>query len=158
MVLIGAVLILLAVIAVLQLRSHRIWSSLQTENQRSLPNITVVPPESPVVGTQTVQGSVVKGAVAEQVLPNVAEKASLSIQGKIKVKVRVTIDSSGKVSDAALESPGPSKYFANQALQAAWNWGFKPAQVDSKAVSSVWLLQFQFTQTATDVTPVETSP
>jgi TonB family protein len=157
-VLIGAVFVLIAVIAVLQLRSHRIWSSLQTENQRSLPNITVVPPKSPVVGTQTVQGSVVTGAVVERVLPNIPEKASLSIQGKIKVKVRVTIDSSGKVSDAALESPGPSKYFANQALQAAWNWRFKPAQVDSKAVSSVWLLQFQFTQTATDVTPVETSP
>ena len=158
MVLIGAVLVLLAVIAVLQTRSHRISSSLQAENQRSLPNTAVVPPASPVVGTQAVQGSVVKGAVAERILPHISEKASLTIQGKIKVKVRVKVDSSGKVSDAALESPGPSKYFANQALQAARNWRFKPAQVDGKAVSSVWILLFQFAQTATDATPVETSP
>lgn len=157
-VLIGAMLVLLAIIAVLQLRSHRIWSSLQIENQRSLPNIAVVPPESPVVGTQTVKVLLVKGAVAARVLPDVPEKANLSIQGKVKVKVRVTVDSGGKVSDAVLESQGPSKYFANQAMQAAWNWRFKPAQVDSKSVSSIWILQFQFTQTATDVTPVETSP
>jgi TonB family protein len=157
-VLIGAALVLLAVMAVLQMRSHRIRSSLQTENQKSLPNTAVVPPESPVVGTQTVQGSVLKGAVAERVLPGVSEKASQTIEGKVRVKVRVTVDSSGKVSDAALESPGPSQYFANKALQAARNWRFKPAQVDSKAVSSVWILQFQFTQTGTEVTPVETSP
>jgi len=157
-VLIGAVLVLLAVIAVLQLRSHRIWSSLQSENQRSLPNIAVFHQSPQLCGPKPFRVLVVKGAVAERVLPDVPEKASLSIQGKVKVKVRVTVDSSGKVSDAALESPGPSKYFANQALQAGWNWRFKPAQVDSKSVSSVWILQFQFTQTATDVTPVETSP
>jgi TonB family protein len=156
--LIGAVLVLLAVIAVLQLRSHRISPSMQTENQRPLPNIAVVAPNSPGAGKQTIRGSVVKGAVSERVLPDVPEKASLSIQGRVKVKVRVKVDSLGKVSDAALESQGPSKYFANQALHAAWNWKFKPAQVDSEAVASVWILQFQFTQTATDVTLVETSP
>jgi protein TonB len=101
---------------------------------------------------------VVKGAVAKRVQPDVPEKASLSIQGKVKVEVRVTVDSSGKVSEAALESPGPSKYFANRALQATWNWRFKPARVNGKVVSSVWMLQFEFSQTATDVTPVETSP
>jgi TonB family protein len=156
--LIGAVLVLLAVIAVLQLRSRGIWPSMQTENQRSLPNIAAVPPKSSVVGAQTDPSSVVKGAVAERVLPDVPEKASRSIEGKVKVKVRVKVDSRGKVSDAALESQGPSKYFANQALHAAWNWRFKPAQVDNEAVASVWILQFQFAQAATDVTLVETSP
>jgi TonB family protein len=157
-VLIGGVLVLLAVSAVLLLRSHRIWSSLQTEDKRSLPNFAAAPSEPQVVGGQTAQGLVVKGAVAKRVQPDVPEKASLSIQGKVKVAVRVTVDSSGKVSEAALESPGPSKYFANRALQATRNWRFKPARVNGKVVSSVWMLQFEFSQTATDVTPVETSP
>lgn len=156
--LIGVALVLLAVMAVLLIRSHTIRSTSQAESQRSAPNAAVVPPESPVVGTQTPQGFVVKGAVSEQVLPKVSEKASQTIQGTIKVRARVTVDSSGKVSDAALEWPGPSKYFAHQAVQAARNWSFKPAQVNGKVVSSVWILHFQFTQTGTDVTPVETSP
>jgi hypothetical protein len=33
-----------------------------------------------------------------------------------------------------------------------------PAQVDDQAVYSVWILQFNFTQTATGITPVEDSP
>jgi TonB family protein len=74
------------------------------------------------------------------------------------VSIRVTVDPSGNVSNATFDSPGASKYFANLALQAAQHWKFKPAQVDGQAVSSVWILQFKFTQTATEVTPVEASP
>jgi TonB family protein len=74
------------------------------------------------------------------------------------VTIRVTVDPGGNVSNAAFDSPGPSKYFAKLALQAAQHWKFKPAQVDGQAVSSVWILRFQFRQTATEVTPVEASP
>jgi outer membrane biosynthesis protein TonB len=62
------------------------------------------------------------------------------------------------VSNAALDSPGPSKYFAKQAMQAAQRWRFKPAQADGKAVASTWILRFHFTQSGTDITPVEVSP
>jgi len=158
MTLIGAVLVLLAVIAAVYLRSHKTRSSSATEDQQAAPKIAAAPPESPVPGPQAAQGATVKGAVAERVLPDVPRSASATIWGTVVVKIRVTVDSSGKVSNATFESPGPSKYFANLALQAARNWRFKPARVDGQAVSGVWMLQFQFRQDATEVAPVEVSP
>ena len=156
--LIAAVLVLLAVIAALQLRSHQTRPSLPTGKQRPVPTTAVLPPQSPVPGTQTSKSVAVMGAVAERVLPDVPRSASMTIQGKVEVRIRVTVDPSGDVSDAAFDSPGVSKYFANLALQAARNWRFKPAQVDDQAVTSVWILRFQFRQTGTEVTPVEASP
>jgi TonB family protein len=156
--LIAAVLVLLAVIAALQLRSHQTRPSLPTGKQRPVPTTAVLPPQSPVPGTQTSKSVAVKGAVAERVLPDVPRSASMTIQGKVEVRIRVTVDPSGDVSNAAFDSPGVSKYFANMALQAARNWRFKPAQVDDQAVTSVWILRFQFRQTGTEVTPVEASP
>jgi TonB family protein len=82
----------------------------------------------------------------------------MTIQGKVEVRIRVTVDPSGDVSNAAFDSPGVSKYFAKLALQAARNWRFKSAQIDNQAVSSVWILRFRFRKTGTDVTPVEASP
>jgi TonB family protein len=81
-----------------------------------------------------------------------------TIHGKIQVSIRVTVDAGGNVSNAAVDSPGPSKYFAKAALQAAQQWRFKPAQVNGQAVSSVWVLRFEFGKTATEVTPVEVTP
>jgi serine/threonine-protein kinase len=156
--LIAAALVLLAVIAVLQLRSHQTRPSLPTGKQRPVPTTAALPPRSPVPGTQTSKSVGVKGAVVERVLPDVPRSASMTIHGKVEVRIRVTVDPSGDVSNAAFDSPGVSKYFANLALQAARNWRFKPAQVDGQAVSSVWILRFQFRQTGTEVTPVEASP
>jgi TonB family protein len=105
-----------------------------------------------------VRGASVKGAVAERVLPNLLPSAQESIEGKVNVSVRVAVDAGGNVSNATFDSPGPSKYFARQAMQAAGHWKFKPAQVDGKAVSSMWLLRFHFTQSGIEITPVEVSP
>jgi TonB family protein len=92
------------------------------------------------------------------VLPDVPSKASATIHGTVKVRIRVTVDPSGNVSSATLDSPGASKYFANLALEAARHWRFKPAQVDGQAVSTSWILQFEFRQTGTEAAPVEVSP
>ncbi len=142
------------------------------QTQERAPTATTAPPEeqapaatteAPVPGDQNSKnpasnGSALKGAVAEQVLPDVVPSASRTIHGKVNVGIRVTVDASGAVSDAAFDSEGPSKYFAKAAMQAAQRWKFEPAQVDGQAVSSVWVLRFQFTQDGTTVTPVETSP
>lgn len=96
--------------------------------------------------------------VTEQVLPNVLARARSTIRGTLKVSVRVAVDASGAVTDAAFDSQGPSKYFSKVALAAAQKWKFKPAQVGGQAVASTWVLQFQFTQAGTEVTPVETAP
>jgi TonB family protein len=158
MALISAVLVLFVVFAALQLRSHYSRASLPTGKQRPVPAVAGFPPQSPVPGTQSSKGAAVRGAVAERVLPDVPESASETIHGTVEVSIQVTVDPSGDVSNATFDSPGASKYFANLALQAARDWRFKPAQVDGQAVSSVWILRFQFRQTGTEVTPVEASP
>ena len=156
--LVAAVLILIAAaIAALLLRSHRVKPGFAAGEKLVL-KISAPPLQSPVPETQTSKSAEVKGAVAGRVLPDVLRSASKTIQGKVEVRIRVTVDPSGNVSNAAFDSPGPSKYFAKLALQAAQHWRFTPAQVDGQAVSSVWILQFQFTQTAILVAPVQASP
>lgn len=153
----AAVLVLIAVAATLLLRSHHVEPSFPNGNKLAV-NIPAPPPQSPAPGTQFSKGALVKGAVAERVMPDILPSARESIRGRVNVRIRVTVDPRGDVSNATFASPGPSKYFAKVALQAAQHWRFKPAQVDGQAASSEWILQFQFTQTATEVTPVEASP
>jgi TonB family protein len=157
-VLIAGTLALFAAIVALQLRSPQTRPSLPTGKQRPVHAIAAPLPQSPVPRAQTSKGLAVMGAVAERVLPDVPQSARMTIRGTVEVRVRVTVDPSGDVSNATFDSPGVSKYFANLALQAARDWRFKPAQVDGQTVTSVWILRFQFRQTATEVTPVEASP
>jgi TonB family protein len=49
------------------------------------------------------------------------------------------VDPSGKVTSAKLKTAGPSKYFANLALNAAQHWEFAPQPADG-----TWLIQFRF--------------
>jgi TonB family protein len=97
---------------------------------------------------------IVPGKVVHQVLPDVPRSARNTIQGKIKVGVRVRVDSSGNVAGVKLASPGPSRYFAELALKAARRWKFEPARVDDRNVSSEWILRFEFGKTGTNVLSV----
>ncbi|HEY2678778.1 MAG TPA: TonB family protein [Steroidobacteraceae bacterium] len=81
--------------------------------------------------------------VLHQELPNISAGARQSIQGTIKVTVRVTVDASGNVIAEALENQGPSRYFARTATEAARKWIFVPADNQS---ARKWLLQFEFTR------------
>jgi TonB family protein len=96
-----------------------------------------------------------QGAVAERVMPDVSVSARNTIQGKIRVSVRVAVNPQGEVTNASLASPGPSKYFANKALEASRRWKFKPAEGGGRPVSSEWMLRFQFGRTGTEVVPTE---
>jgi TonB family protein len=98
------------------------------------------------------------GTVLRQVLPEVSPGAQSTIHGHVKVSVQVSVDPSGDVSQAQLTSPGPSKYFANQALTAARRWKFKPPQVEGQASPSEWVLRFQFGRTSTQVFPAKINP
>jgi TonB family protein len=104
------------------------------------------------------QSAVVKGAVLQQVLPRVSPSARNTIEGKIRVVVRVEVDPSGNVTNAKLVSAGPSKYFARLALESARGWKFTPAQVRGQAVASQWALRFGFRRTDTEVIPTQTDP
>ena len=103
---------------------------------------------------KTTTGGLVQGEVLRQVLPVVPQSARDTIRGTIRVSVKVAVDPSGSVTDAKLDSPGRSKYFANLALQAAQRWEFAPAKVDGRNVSSEWILRFEFEGTGTRVFPV----
>jgi TonB family protein len=107
----------------------------------------------PAASASKPAGGIVKGEVLEQVLPQISEKARGSIEGKVRVSVRVRVDPSGKVVGAVFDSRGPSKYFAEQANNAALRWKFFPATVNGQNVPSEWILQFEFTKSGTTVHP-----
>jgi TonB family protein len=98
-------------------------------------------------------GAVAQDEVLQQVLPEVSKTASNTIQGTVRVNVRVRVDSSGNVTNATFESPGPSKYFARKAMEAAQQWKFKPVQTNGQPVSREWILQFQLKKSGTNVIP-----
>jgi TonB family protein len=147
---IAAVVALLALIVVLLGRTHKAPPSTDPATHTST---------SAVPGSQTSADSpAAKDAVVERVMPSVPAKVSDTIRGTIDVGVRVTVKPNGDVSNATLESRGPSRYFAELALQASRRWKFRPVQVNGRAVSSIWILRFRFSQSGTEVTPVQTSP
>ncbi len=99
-----------------------------------------------------------QGAVVQQIMPDVSRNALRTVHGKLKVRVKVSVDSSGKVLMANFDSRGPSPYFAERSLQAARQWTFQPPQVDGRNVPSEWILKFQFEKTGVNVSPAQTFP
>ncbi len=80
-------------------------------------------------------------AVVHQVLPEVLPRAQRSIRGTVRVGIKVSVNQSGEVTDAVIESSGPSRYFADLALQAARQWKFAAGG----NVAGNWVLRFDFT-------------
>jgi TonB family protein len=99
-----------------------------------------------------------RGEVLDQVLPDVSEKARNTIQGKVRVSVRVHVEPAGNVSQAELDSPGPSKYFADLALQAARRWEFTPPEANGHSVPTEWLIRFEFSQSGAKAFASQTTP
>ncbi len=87
-----------------------------------------------------------QGEIVRQAMPKVLPQARRTINGRVVVTVRVDVNSSGSVSNAALESPASSEYFANAALKASKEWKFAR---DERPRS--WILRFEFTRAGTKV-------
>ncbi len=85
-------------------------------------------------------------SVLHEEIPDVPRRTRDTIRGHIKVSVRVTVDGSGNVVDETVENPGPSKYFARLATEAAKKWKFAPA---GNHDFRKWLLRFEFTRGGT---------
>ena len=81
--------------------------------------------------------------VLHEEIPRVPRSALETINGRIKVAVRVAVNDAGNVTDTALQNPGSSKYFAHMASESAKAWRFTPAAARQ---SRRWLLQFEFTR------------
>ncbi len=89
------------------------------------------------------------GSVLHQALPEIPERVRGTINGTVKVRVKVAVNAEGKVSHAALSDHGPSAYFARQALEAAQHWTFAPPVHDGKTQASDWMLHFEFRRSGT---------
>jgi serine/threonine protein kinase len=99
-----------------------------------------------------------KGQVARPVLPDVPQKALNTIQGTLKSSIRVQVDSSGDVTSATPDVPGPSQYFAKFASDAAREWKFNPPKSDGQNVASEWILRFEFSQKGARAKAGQTAP
>jgi TonB family protein len=99
-----------------------------------------------------------RGAVVQQISPDVSRGALRTIHGKVKVRVKVAVNSSGNVTVANFDSHGPSQYFAERALRAAKQWTFQPPQVNGQGVPSEWILKFEFEKSGSSVQPAQIFP
>jgi len=133
-------------------------SQITSERSSSTNNIESSPPPVKSEPERTSINGIVPGSVLRQVLPTVSQSARNTIEGKVRVGVKLAVDQSGNVTEASFLSPGPSKYFARLAMQASRDWKFNPPQVDSRPVPSEWVLKFAFGRTATEVYPAQQSP
>jgi eukaryotic-like serine/threonine-protein kinase len=123
--------------------------------RNSAPLPKPVQPESFATATG---GGTVRGKVVQQVLPDAPQKARDTIRGKVRLSVKVNVDETGNVTQAALDGPGPSQYFADRTLAAAQLWKFAPAKIDGRSVPSQWLLYFEIDPATTAVHPKQTGP
>jgi protein TonB len=97
-------------------------------------------PETPAGETPASTATTINPAILNQILPDIVPSALKTINGTLRVSVEITVGADGKVTDATLASPGPSKYFAAKSLEAARQWKFRPAQAGN------WTLEFQYTR------------
>jgi TonB family protein len=96
--------------------------------------------------------------VLDQTLPQVSAKALSTINGTVRVVVKAHVDEAGQVTDAQLQEPGPSQYFADKAVQAAQRWVFSSPEVHGHSAASDWLIRFEYTQDGVRAFPQEVTP
>jgi TonB family protein len=108
--------------------------------------------------TKSAHVSAVRGEVLEQVLPKSSEKALSTISGTVRVGVKAHVGAAGNVEGAELANPGPSRYFADQALDAARRWLFNTPEVEGRSVKSEWLIRFEFTRSGVKAFANQSAP
>ena len=113
---------------------------------------------APVASPRNATGSPDRGEVLDQILPRPSSAALSSIQGTVRVVVRVNVDAAGNVSQATLENSGPSQYFAQKSLEAAHGWVFLSPAQDGHSVPSDWQIRFEFTARGINAYPKQTRP
>lgn len=108
------------------------------------------PPSGSQARVNTRETAPASDEIIHQVLPIVPQSAKNTIQGTIKVNVRVGVDSAGNVVESHLDRSGPSKYFARLATQASQEWKFKPQDNAGKRER---ILHFRFSRSGVVVDP-----
>jgi eukaryotic-like serine/threonine-protein kinase len=119
---------------------------------------TVSPAIAPRSSAPSSGASSTRGEVLDQVLPEASPGALATIHGVVRVSVRVKVDPTGNVSEATLDSPGPSAYFSDLALKAARRWQFNSPEAAGHSIPSEWLIRFHFTPAGPKAIPTQTAP
>ena len=130
--------VLLAAIIVLGYFLFRGKGTSSSSSQPPAQSSTETPPPAATTAPANADGKVVR-----RVEPDIPAEAQHTISGVIKIRARVQVDASGKVTAAKLISSGPSRYFSERALDAAQQWQFSAPVVNGQPVPSVWLIQFR---------------
>jgi len=81
-----------------------------------------------------------------RVLPDISRASRNTISGRVRINVRVRVDSAGNVSQASLERPLPSRYFSERALAAAQSWKFPAGNPPQD-----WMIRFELMRRQTNV-------
>lgn len=105
---------------------------------------------SPAPASSSSAGS---SAAVHEEIPKVSASSRNTIRGHVRVAVRVTVDSSGRVVRDNLDNPSSSNYFNRIASEAARKWRFAAADQSSRE----WLLRFEFGRDGTTVRAVPRS-
>lgn len=153
---VGTLVVICVALLVMRAGSHHPAPATSLQPSSSAPPAAQLPKPAPT--HRTPSAPVVKGEVSTRSMPEIPAKVSGTIHGHIKVAIRVQVDSQGNVTQASIDSAGPSHYFAEQALNAAQKWKFTPAWIGGRMVPSTWILHFQFGQAGAEVNAQEESP
>jgi TonB family protein len=118
----------------------------------SMPSVNSTVPSKKTEATDNVSSAncCVAGKVAQRTMPDVSGSAIRTINGKVRVRIRASVDTNGKVSNSKFDSQGPSKYFASRAMEAARQWTFVPPTMNGEKAASNWLITFEFTRRGVD--------
>lgn len=90
-----------------------------------------------------------RGGILSRVLPEIPSKARNTINGKVIVNVKISVERSGNVQAATIEPPRSSKYLSELTVAAARRWKFEPGSAPEE-----WLLRFQLFRDRTTVSAV----
>lgn len=121
--------------------THRGSRQIQPSQQISTTSVAVPPATPPASIVQDSRGSAVRRS-----LPNPSPSALNTIHGRIKIRVKVAVDATGRVTEASFINRGPSQYFARLALQAAQEWKFAPGTSNGQPASREWNILFEYTR------------
>jgi TonB family protein len=116
------------------------------------------PSASPSSSASSSASTSTRGEVLDQILPEASPGALATIHGVVRVGVRVKVDPTGNVTEATLDSRGPSQYFADLALKAARRWQFNSPESGGHSIPSEWLIRFHFTPSGPKAIPTQTAP
>ena len=131
--------IVVAVIVAVTVFMHR---GPQVTPKTAPPAVTTT--AAPAQSRSVVQDS--PGSVLSRILPTPSRGALNTIQGHVKVRLRVDVDAAGNVVNAVFTDHGPSQYFARLGMEAAQRWKFAPKTRNGQVVASEWDLLFSYSR------------